>query len=153
MKAPYTSKKGNQSVVIPTNEKPYSNLAQAIKDSQVTTTAILDHEAFPDAQQEFVISTHKNRRLVEQHKKSKQGQKRQVSEKSVATPGNSTLLGRQQTLSQALSSKHNQIRYKVLHHIWGKNRKVIKNRNDKREKHDTAVSFEQFLAEDPQATR
>ena len=110
----------------------------------------MDHEALPDAQLEFVTSTQNNRRLVDYHLK-KQGVNSQ--NRQVTLPGNINLMGGQKTLSQALSSKHNEIRYKVLYHIWVKNRKLIKNQNDKREKIDTTVSFEQFLAEDPKATQ
>lgn len=41
------NKKSNQSMVIPASEKPYANLAQAIKESQLTSQDVLDHEVFP----------------------------------------------------------------------------------------------------------
>lgn len=142
----------NLSVVIPASDKPYSNLAQAIQDSQITHQKLLDHEAFPQAQQNHVISTHKQRDLLERHRKrqSTSIQRNPGREKpsSTAVTSNGT---RQPSSAQALPSEQNQIRYKVLHHIWGKNRNYIKNRNDKREKLEQQKSISQFLHQEVKA--
>lgn len=86
----------DMSLVIPATEKPYANLAQAIQDAQDTKRDLYDHESFPQAQQNFVISTHKQRDLLERHRKKQSAsiQRGQVRENPSSSAAQTNRVGK-----------------------------------------------------------
>lgn len=52
-----SGQQSSQFFAAPTSDQPYANLALAIKESQITTQNIIDHELYPKSMQNYVLAS------------------------------------------------------------------------------------------------